>query len=121
VTGFKLSVLPPAIRCSGHCCRSFPVSASLAHLRAIASDPRRSDREEAAKIADMLVPLGEEVRGGRLQTVYTCKHHDAASGDCTIYDDRPRMCRDYPYRRACEHAECTMRETLVVVDNVTKT
>jgi Fe-S-cluster containining protein len=27
---------------------------------------------------------------------YRCNLHDARTGKCTIYDDRPAMCRNYP-------------------------
>lgn len=39
---------------------------------------------------------------------HTCKHWDDVTGDCRNYDERPRMCRDYPYDRACSEAGCTM-------------
>lgn len=39
--------------------------------------------------------------------MYTCRHHGAATGDCRIYAERPRMCRDYPYGRAGQQPECT--------------
>lgn len=46
----------------------------------------------------MLIPLGPADLGdGLLQDTFTCWHHDAATGDCRIYADRPRMCRDFPY------------------------
>ena len=38
---------------------------------------------------------------------YTCKHHDPKTGDCTIYDIRPAVCRDYPYGRKCNYRACT--------------
>lgn len=113
----RLRILPvaelaPAARCTGHCCREFPVSTPLVELSRIAADASRdaTTRDEAGRIAAMLVPLGQRRKaGGEIQDVYTCRHHDASSGDCLAYDDRPRMCRDYPYGRSCEHASCTMR------------
>lgn len=33
--------------------------------------------------------------------VYTCRHLQL-NGDCGIYEDRPAMCRDYPYGQVCE-------------------
>lgn len=38
---------------------------------------------------------------------YRCKLYDAKNKVCTIYAYRPKMCRDYPYGQACEHAACT--------------
>lgn len=91
-------------RCTGHCCRCFPVSSTLDHLRSIAANPGNASAAEAAQIADMLIPLGQREDG---REMYTCRHHDAETGDCRIYDDRPRMCRDYPYGKSFEHSECT--------------
>ena len=31
-----------------------------------------------------------------LMYYYRCNLHDAKTGKCTIYDDRPAMCRNYP-------------------------
>lgn len=42
--------------------------------------------------------------------VYTCKHFDKATRNCTIYEYRPAMCRDYPYQRSCEYAHCAWEE-----------
>jgi Fe-S-cluster containining protein len=49
----------------------------------------------------------EEVSAGHF---YTCKHLDRTTDNCTIYEDRPGMCRDYPYRGSCNYAECTWTE-----------
>lgn len=48
---------------------------------------------------------------------YTCKYLDRAKGRCMIYDQRPKMCRDYghpvskslvPFRsQACNHRSCS--------------
>jgi Fe-S-cluster containining protein len=41
---------------------------------------------------------------------YSCKHFDRESRNCTIYEIRPGMCRDYPYRSTCNYAACTWHE-----------
>lgn len=41
---------------------------------------------------------------------YTCKHFDPATDNCTIYEIRPQVCRDYPYERSCNYAACTWKE-----------
>ncbi len=38
---------------------------------------------------------------------YTCKHFDTEGRNCTIYDDRPSMCREYPYEHRCKYEACT--------------
>lgn len=91
-------------RCTGHCCRSFPLNHTIEQLRAYAADTSKGNASEAGQIADMLIPLGARDDG---REMFTCRHHDTETGDCRIYEDRPRMCRDYPYGRSCEHSECT--------------
>lgn len=51
--------------------------------------------------------LGEGVH------IYTCKHLDRKTGDCTIYEIRPQMCREYPYSGLCNYAGCTWEERKV--------
>lgn len=35
--------------------------------------------------------------------LYTCKNWDEETRLCTVYDERPDMCRYYPYGRECDH------------------
>lgn len=37
---------------------------------------------------------------------YTCKHFDTEARKCTIYEHRPLMCRDYPYKSGCRYKAC---------------
>ena len=39
---------------------------------------------------------------------YTCTNLDAQTGDCNVYEYRPAMCREYPYRDSpCPYVGCT--------------
>lgn len=72
---------------------------------------------ESKYIADMLIPLTPEqarFRHGQHDTGYerikyanrqwyTCKHWDEDTKLCGAYEQRPRMCRDFPYEGTCEH------------------
>lgn len=69
-------------------------------------------------IADMLIPItrmrytsldGSNALVDNPGPTYTCKHHQT-NGDCGIYQDRPSMCRNFPYGRPCESASCEMKE-----------
>lgn len=69
---------------------------------------------EAAQIAAMVrfarvCKVGELGPGGKPALedfeVWTCSNFDGQN--CTAYEARPSMCRDYPYGRPCEHADCT--------------
>jgi Fe-S-cluster containining protein len=57
-------------------------------------------------------PTNEELQGLPLKKYhwYRCKHLDPKTRDCTIYDIRPAMCRNYPYATLCQYAQCTWKE-----------
>lgn len=91
-------------RCSGHCCRSFwfPYSPGEFRRKVLAGSPIMEDGEQ---ILDMLVYLRWTTKMG---FQYTCRHLVDGS-HCAIYDDRPRMCREYPYGEPCKYPGCTRR------------
>lgn len=69
-------------RCSGHCCRTF-----VLHF----------DRHEAVTAREERIAQGELV-----------VDLDEA-GNCTVYDQRPSMCRRYPYDESpCAFRGCTL-------------
>jgi len=104
-------------RCTGHCCRRFPLSASLEEIRedlarVARGEPHRyGTPRDAAFILDMVVPLERSAvpdgHVGEPRQYYTCRHL-LATGDCGVYEQRPLMCSDYPYEGGrCHHPECT--------------
>ena len=42
---------------------------------------------------------------------YTCKHHDKETKKCLIYDNRPKMCRNFCCSDSANYPGCTLRET----------
>lgn len=78
-------------------------------------------------IAEMVIPLGtvtkkfiKETRTDRRpmdmiakafkrqrRFVYTCKNLDKKTGNCKVYDERPKMCRTFPDGTYCEFKKCT--------------
>lgn len=106
------------MRCTGHCCRRFPLPQSLAVLRLRAA-AQPDSMQDLPFIADMLIPLGEGTYGdGTPNYLYTCRHHNAETGDCKVYEMRPRMCSEYPYGKACTQADCTMENRGLPADLV---
>ena len=107
-------------RCTGHCCKSFwlPVSPmELQHELKKFQLTGRSRWSDIEKIAPMVILQRTSRQCGhnspksnKVEYYYTCKHFDAASGNCMNYEDRPAMCRDYPYGRQCSYKACTRRE-----------
>ena len=99
-------------RCSGHCCENFflPFEPQELADRGRLSHP---DDVEIRKIADMAIYLGPDSAGSNR---YTCVHYDGA-GNCMDYENRPTMCREFPYGLACPFDGCTWKsaeeETLV--------
>lgn len=108
--------------CTGKCCSVFNYSVGLDVLKA------RTD-DESKFLADMLIELTPDeavARAERFEVTppdgfdlrswaeaapsYTCRHWDEETMLCGVYEDRPRMCRDYPYAGKCQHdCNCTFR------------
>lgn len=117
-------------RCTGHCCKAFSLPYSLDDMRRLykgavadlgkrnyTTEDRRLRLLDMVKIYPILVPLS----GGRPGThpdgpsrqsgtryYYTCRHFK--DGQCTNYERRPQMCRNYPAyhsKELCEYAACT--------------
>lgn len=92
-------------RCTGHCCRMFPLPYDLETIQ-----QKQTVLQDGAFIADMLVPLPREPElGGRPPQLYwwfTCRHL-TDRGDCGVYEERPEMCRGYPYGGRCVNPGCT--------------
>jgi Fe-S-cluster containining protein len=121
-------------RCSGHCCKSFilPWLApdQIEHKREFYKDD-----SEAQQVLNMVIYLGNDpnkfpesakkvLSSNHFKHkeysnthYYTCKHHCNITGNCLIYDDRPKMCRTFPdqdtdWKGACGFSGCTKRYTL---------
>lgn len=105
-------------RCSGACCAVFwlPHTPDELRARTLEAEPDGTQTVlvDAAQIADMVIPLTpaeataraerfEFPAPTRAEALYTCRHWDEDTRLCTIYADRPGMCRGYPYGKACDH------------------
>jgi len=94
----------PRPRCTGHCCRGFslehPHEVVKLELEKIKAG-KTSFIPDVETIANMLIPLGT-FRG---QELFTCRHL-SKEGNCTIYESRPQMCRDFPGPDPCKYRNC---------------
>jgi Fe-S-cluster containining protein len=107
--------------CPGKCCAVFWLPWNPTALR-----EHVPTLEDGAFIADMVIPLGPDEAKARAERfgmswpalnitdenadqVYTCRHWDETTRLCTVYEQRPRVCRDYPYDLECGH--CGYRES----------
>lgn len=104
--------------CDGRCCAIFWWSRTPEQLAAYPLLSGGATAEESKFIADMLIPLSEEEARERIdkygmpytyeeatatagRLLYTCRHWDSETRLCTAYEQRPWMCRTYPYGRGC--------------------
>jgi Fe-S-cluster containining protein len=115
--------------CQGKCCARFvyPLTPEQLRERWVKWDWNQPHTQRNAEwrrqdlyIADMLIPLslqdqvdrGEEFDLRDLldydgRPMYSCHHWDEATRMCKAYDQRPDMCKHFPYARQCEQPGCT--------------
>jgi Fe-S-cluster containining protein len=105
--------------CDGRCCASFTLPKD-----AIERFQNGANGDDAPFILDMLIPLtrrqqvarvkrlgyGTVARNPRDKAPFTCRHWDEKTRLCTVYEQRPGMCRDFPYGRPCEHEGCECKD-----------
>lgn len=102
-----------ADRCTGHCCEDFILPRSPEELHT-----RTTGHKDDNLIARMVLYLGkyraenQNYPGGSEGHHYTCRYFDKATRDCTIYEERPDMCRDAPYNRPCTFKGCELTPEL---------
>jgi Fe-S-cluster containining protein len=108
-------------RCSGQCCREFSLTGKGFTPDEIRAYLRDKGGSEGAQIADLLIPIRPIVAGTSAADgsvyqdtpagggwLFGCIHHDPTTGNCGIYETRPRhMCGAYPYGSPCAHKDCT--------------
>lgn len=98
-------------RCKGLCCAAFYIQ-----RQDLFEDPRRFLDGET--VAAMVVPLKLEelppATRRRLPTlercdhanIHTCNRWDSKTLLCTRYEERPDMCRRFPYGQPCHVLGC---------------
>jgi len=107
-------------RCTGHCCDTIPLSYSPDTLAVLTLnldalfilDNWKYLGELTVKeagVLDKVYMLRELADGSARMHFYQCLRWDAVTGNCTVYDSRPRLCKDHPTPGAgpCERKECT--------------
>lgn len=124
-------------RCTGHCCEKFSLPLSPMELQHAAKKqakgwPARFSNPDMGKVAEMVIPLGTHYRGtphanvrGRKREKnapwdtrakqarewwYTCKYYDPETRNCTNYENRPSICREFPGSGTCKYRGCTYKE-----------
>lgn len=108
-------------RCTGACCEHFVITGIGRTVEEIQRYLRERNVLDGPFTADMLVPLHQALPGAPAPNgepfameppgggwVFTCRHFDVQARACTVYAQRPHMCREFPYGRPCSHGDrCT--------------
>lgn len=103
-------------RCDGACCEKFLMTKVPSDLLKMAEELRGlgsvSSRDEGPEeiefVADMMLPRGDNTKEG--WALFTCRYWDQKTRLCSIYEWRPRVCRDYGAATPCEHPKCRWRD-----------
>ncbi|MGE5681830.1 MAG: YkgJ family cysteine cluster protein [Bacillota bacterium] len=106
-------------RCKGHCCRAFTLPYSPEELEGLKNKTicEESDFYKVPRIVEYIGSFAFDVAGNLLPYEmywYTCKHFNKETGDCMNYENRPYMCKDFPYwgsyrLKSCTYRECEMK------------
>ncbi len=94
--------------CARVCCSGFETDFSPTELQLSLSNILKPECtiEDAHILWPILVFQYETETGWH----YTCRAWDKKTGECTIYEDRPQMCRDYGTKKQpCEFEGCGMK------------
>lgn len=111
----------PAGRCTGHCCEEFQLPWDPEGIRNSFDTqiPGTDGWMEWQQLSDMLIYLGPvenpplpKDRGGTYLWNYTCRHFDTEKRLCTIYENRPLMCRNHGVEYSCVTQGCSMTNAM---------
>lgn len=103
--------------CDGRCCAVFPLQKGALERMAAGLVT------DGAFVVDMVIPLTRRQASDRARRfgyklpwrsrvfargydLFTCRHWNEETRLCSVYADRPQLCREYPYDHACDHADC---------------
>jgi len=92
-------------KCNGDCCRRFLLADGKTPVPLLKEVFDRHPLKPPCvdRVFDMIIPIPSRPDDDPTLQYFTCKYLDAFTGKCTDYDNRPQMCRAYPYGRKCEH------------------
>lgn len=102
-------------KCTGHCCEVFPMGIVTPEDLRLAYLAWKSGAQDFTNTAGKLQGVYQDIwllypmarfhhAGEDGRHYFSCVHWDAATRLCGIYEIRPAMCNDYPYRGKCQHA-----------------
>lgn len=83
-------------QCTGECCRRFV-------LYILPGRPATLAEVQAAQHHPDNAPFIKLLRRINQSPYFRCVAWDRKTKLCTIYEQRPKLCRDFPYDRTCQH------------------
>lgn len=95
----------------GDCCEDIRISVDLRSIRQSLASGKVAGKwaKDANFILTNMIPDGTVKRdGGRVKQTLQCAKFDKETRKCTAHNDRPDMCRQYPYYGRKPSADSTM-------------
>jgi Fe-S-cluster containining protein len=93
--------------CSGNCCQRFYLDYKPKEIDLWENKKDAPEHRDAMFIKDMLIYIedykDDTGNPNYKGAWYTCKHWDKSTKLCTVYEQRPSMCRDFPYGKKCQY------------------
>ena len=86
-------------RCTGQCCEAFITTGPDKLKFMLHGEMDETMRKELIVVSEMLVHIES--------AWYTCKYFNDKTRNCDNYENRPKMCRDYPYGKSCKIFDCS--------------
>ena len=101
----ELPVLKPlydCTKCPGYCCSYDYIIVTKRDVKRLGKRFGLSAEAAEQKFTKMIEGYGRVLRH-RKDTVYksTCRFFHPTKRQCTVYEDRPNVCREYPDGRRC--------------------
>lgn len=84
----------------GDCCENIGLNVDVSIMKARLANGRVAgkDRKELLFITENFIPTGRvETRGGKTKRILKCLKFDKKTRQCTAHDERPTLCRRYPW------------------------
>ena len=97
-------------KCPAYCCSYPQIPVTLTDVRRLATrfdlDPEQAERRFTKKASD-----GTRIMRHKVDHIFpsTCQFLDQDKRQCTVYEHRPKICRDFPTHR-CGYYDFLMWE-----------
>mgnify|MGYP006266183511 CR=1 FL=1 len=100
------------LKCPAYCCSYEHIPATAADIKRLAAHFGLSAEEARRKFTKKGDDENPRVMRHKADEHYgsVCRFLDSETRNCTIYDARPQICRDFPNRKRCGYYEFLLHE-----------